>query len=102
MDIEVDVGFDTGKDNGATLGQSGFTKADGEAGTRTTGRKRRGMRGMRGDWLSGRSSLTCVGNIGRGGRNELSIWERGRIGLVGGTVPCRWSGDIIIERRGGW
>ena len=102
MNIEVDVGFDTGKDNGATLGRSGFTKADGEAGTRITGRKRRGMRGMREDWLSGRSSLTCVRSIGRGGRNELSIWKRGLVGLVGRIVPCRWGGDVIVEGKGGW
>ena len=102
MNIEVDVSFDTGKDNGATLGGSGFTKADGDAGTRITGCKRRGMRGMRGDWLSGRSSLICVRSISRGGGNELSIWKRERVSLVGRTVPCRWSGDTIVERKGEW
>ena len=102
MNIEVDVGFDTWKDNGTTLGRSGSKKLDGEVGARITGCKRRGMQGMRGDWLSGWSSLTGVRSIGRGERNELSIWKRGWVGLVGRTVPYRWSGDIIIERRGGW
>ena len=102
MNVEVDVGFDTGKDNGATLGRSGSEELDGEVGARITGCKRRGMRGMRGDWLSGRNGLAYVRSIGRGGRIELSIWKREWVGLVGKIVPCRWSGDIIIERRGGW
>ena len=102
MNIEVDVGFDTGKDNGVALGWSGSKKHDGEVGARITGSKRRGMQGMRGDWLSGCSGLTGVRSIGHNGRNELSIWKRGWVGLVGIIVPCRSSGDIIIERRGGW
>lgn len=89
VNIEADVGLDTGKDNGSTLGRLGSKEPDGEVGARTTGCKRRGMRGMRADWLSGRSGLTCVKSIDRGGRNELSFWKRERVGLVGGNVPYR-------------
>ena len=43
MNIEVYVGLDAWKDNGGTLGRSGFKKADSEAGDRIAGSERRGV-----------------------------------------------------------
>ena len=87
MNVEVDVGLDAWKENGTTLGWSGFKQPDREAGGRITGFERRGVRGMRGDQLGSWRGLTGVRSIGRRERDELSIRKRVRVGLVSIIVP---------------
>lgn len=82
------MGFNSWKDNGATLGRSGFEKADSESSARIAGVERSRVREMRGVWLGGWSGLASVRSTGRGGRNELSIRERRRVDLVSRNTPC--------------
>ena len=93
------MGFDAWKDNGAALDRSGFKKPDSDVGVRVIDLERRGVRRMRGDWLSGWSGLTGVRSIGRGGR---SIRKRGGLVLSGRVVPYGWRSDVIETWRGGW
>ena len=98
------MGFNSWKDNSATLGWVGFKKPDSEVGARLAiaGAERRRGRGMRGVWLSGWGSLASVRGTTRGGKGELSIRKRKRVSLDGRTAPYGWSSDVIERWRGGW
>lgn len=89
------MGFNSRKDNTATLGRLGFKKPDSEVGVRIVGAERRRGRGMKGVGLSGWSGLVSVSGISRGGKSELSIRKRKRVGLDSRTVPYGWSSDVI-------